>query len=572
MTARNLIILGCALLLAGGLLLSPGGARAQSVRPPSPEEVLRLPPAMQVAAQPMGDDHCVPPPVKPDEVASESVSALSITGMTVFHAHRFDRLIHPVVGAVVSPEALNRLAAEVVCAYRQRGFVFARAVVTKAGDGDWRVVVHEGVLGRMEAAVDNPHEAAALRRAFGGLRRGRPINANDVRRGLLTAGVLGFVDVRPTVRQSRSDPDALDIVLVATAPVATAQVHVDDYNSHVLGAGGGLASVTVNGLTPFYDRTSLGVFHTLEGNGQVTYQASSHVLDPLTGTDVGLDLAYSRALPGQALKPLDLVSTTYYGRLSLNRYLLVRRGLVTQGSLAFEAVDQDTDLFGDFPFIRDRLRIFSAKGAAQALAWGGVANGSLELRKGTGGLGASTGGDPLLSIAKADPQAMVWRGELDYSRAVGPIGVIASVRGQYTDRTLTSFEQMTFGALNGGPAFEPAAVAGDRGVVMTLQLQGRPMRGPDGLTIQPYVYSDAAYISRVNAPKETVRWAADAGAGLRIAPVRGLAFNLVYAKPFAHGDAAPKSYGSRLLVSVDMSLDNPFGRMAHLFALRETTP
>lgn len=571
MTARRVIVLSCALLLAAGVFV-PAGAQAQAVRPPSPEEVLRLPPAMQVAAQAMGDDHCAPPPAKPDEVASESVSALSITGMTEFRADRFDALVHPLIGAKVSPEALNRVAAEVVCAYRQRGFVFARAVVSKAGDGDWRVTVHEGVLGRVESAVENPREASALRRAFQGLRPGKPINANDVRRGLLTAGVLGFVDVRPTVRQSRSDPDELDIVLVAQAPASMAQLHVDDYNSHVLGAGGALGSVTFNGLTPFYDRTSMGVFHTIDGDGQVTYQSSTHVLDPLTGTDVGLDLAYSRAYPGQALKPLDLVSTTYYGRLSLNRYLMVRRGLVTQGSLGFEMVNQDTDLFGDFPFIRDKLRILSARGAAQALAWGGVANGSLEVRKGLDDLGASEPGDPLLSVAKADPQATVVRGEVDYSRVVGPIGVIASVRGQYTDHTLTSFEQMTFGDLNGGPAFEPAAVAGDRGVAMTLQLQGRPMKGSDGLTVQPYVFSDAARISRVNAPNETVRWAADAGAGLRITPVRGLGFNIVYATPLAHGDAAPKSYGSRLLVSLDMSLDNPFGRMAHLFAIRESTP
>jgi hemolysin activation/secretion protein len=544
-------------------------AAAQAVRAPSPEEVLRLPPAMQVAAQPMGDTHCAPPTTpQPGEVASEKVSSFAVTGMTVFHGGRFDPLTQPLVGQTVSPEALNRVGAEVVCAYRERGFVFARADVIRKGDDQWTVSVHEGVLGRIEAAVDDPREARALNRAFRGLKPGKPINANDVRRGLLTAGVLGFADIRPTVRQSRGDPDQLDIVLVVQPPDSLAQLHVDNSNSHTLGRDGALASYTSTGFSPLYARTSFGVFHTLDGDGQITLQASGHALDPFTGTDVGLDLAWSKAQPGAELKPLDLVSHTQYGKLSLNRYLWVQRGLITHGSLALEDVDQSTDLFGEFPFIRDKVRVVSVRGEAQGLMLGGLLNGSIELRKGLSGLGASAPHDPMISVSNADPQATVWRGEADYSRPVGPFGVAASVRWQYTDTPLLSFEQMTFGSLNGGPAFDPAAIAGDRGVAMTLQIQA-PRFGGHGLLIQPYAFTDAARITPVIPfGNHHPGWATDLGAGLRFATGKRLAFNLSYAETLGSGGAGKRDYGSRVLFSLDMSLDNPLRRTADLLARR----
>ena len=546
---------------------------AQSVRAPSPEEVLRLPPALQVAAQPMGDGGCKPTTPLPNEVASEKVGSLTVTGVTVFKGGRFDGLTQPLVGQTVSPEALNRIGAEVVCAYRDRGFVFARAEVTRQGDGQWNVVVHEGVLGRLESAVDDPREARALNRAFSGLKPGRPINANDVRRGLLNAGVLGFAGIRPTVRQSRADPEALDIVLVVEAPESSAQLHIDNSNSHTLGRDGALASITLPGVWPLYARTSFGVFHTLDDDGQVTYQASGHALDPWTGTDVGLDLAWSKALPRAELTPLDLVSNTQYGKLSLSRYLTVRHGLITHASLALESVDQSTDLFGALPFIRDRLRIVSLRGEAQEIAFGGVVNASFEVRKGLSGLGASDEHNPLASVANGDPQALVWRGEVDFSRPVGPFGVAASLRGQYTDTPLLSFEQMTFGSLNGGPAFDPAAIAGDRGVAGTVQVQAPRIDLGKGLMVSPYVFTDAAHITPVVPFGHRVTgWASDAGVGLRFATRRNFAFNLSYAETLGSGGAGKRDYGSRVLFSLDLSLDNPIRRTADLFTRKGSRP
>jgi hemolysin activation/secretion protein len=511
----------------------------------------------------MGDQTCTPRPKPAKETASLMVVSIAVQGVTVFPRSVYDMDIAPLAGRKVSPGALARAADALVCRYRARGYVFADAQVLQGQAGAWRVVVTEGVLSRLEAAVDDPNIARMVRRAFAGLKVGKPINANAVRRGLVLAADLGVSDVRPTVRRSRSDPGALDVVLVVKPPVMVVGLDVENFNSQTLGRWGALASLALNGLTPLYDRTSIGVFQSLQGAGQSIVQASSHVLAPLIQSGIGVDLAYSLDRPGGALAPLDIQSSSWFARLSIDRFVLVRRGLVMQTSAGLEAIDQSTDFLGGEPFVRDRLRILFVRARCEALGFGGVFDGSVEARKGLWALGALTSDAPLLSVPGADPQAFVLRANLSYTRGLGPLNVTGALRGQYTDRTLASFEQMTFGSLNGGPGFDPAAVAGDRGLAGNLEIDGPAYQSPWRLSLRPYVFSDAALIETVAPSAQNGQWAASAGAGLRLDLADRASFNLSYAAPFRSGGAAEGAFGPRILFELTAMANNPLGQIAH---------
>ena len=231
--------------------------------------------------------------------------------MTVFKPGEFDPILGPMAGHAQSPEALDRAAQAVICRYRQEGYVFAHAQVVRRDGDAWRIEVNEGVLGRMEAAVDSPHMAAMLRHAFSGITPGRPINANEVRRGLVIASSMGLVNVRPTVRASRSNPQDLDIVIVTDSPKPLVGLEVNNLNTADLGRWGLLGSIQFNGLTPFYDRTSVGIFQTLGQTGQTTAMATTHILAPVINSGVGLDFAWSNALPTGSLSPLDVKSNSW---------------------------------------------------------------------------------------------------------------------------------------------------------------------------------------------------------------------------------------------------------------------
>ena len=556
---------------AAPALMGAGIASAQ-VRPPSAEEILRISPSMQLAVEAMGDEQCSPSKPVPGETASLQVASIGVSGATALRPSEFQDITAPLSGRSVSPEALERAAQAVVCKYRREGYVFARADVARGAADAWRIEVDEGVLGRLEAAVDDPKVARALRRAFVGLRPGHPINANDVRRGLVTASAFGLPNVHPTVRRSRSAAHALDIVLVTTAPHPEAAFEIENFNAQAYGRWGAQGSIELSGLTPLYDHTSIGFFQSLERIGQSSVQASSHVPSPVLGAGIGADFAYSWAFPGGALQSLDISSRSWFFRLSLDRYLSVRRGLIVQGSAGVEAIDQSTDYLGGIPFIRDRLRVAFAKARGEALGFGGVFNGSVEVRKGLDAFGALDSTAPLLSVAGANPQAWVWRGSLSYSHQFGPIGMTVSGRGQYTQSTLASFEQITFGALNGGRGFDPAAIAGDRGVATSIELVGQPIKGPFATVIRPLVFSDAARIGTVQSGLNMGHWAVSAGGGVRIAAPNHLALDVSYAGPIVAGDAPPGSRSSRLLVALSAYTLDPFEEVADFIAKRRSKP
>lgn len=556
--------LAAAVLTAILLAASAQGAGAQVVRPLSPEQIMRLTPEMQLAIKPMGDEPCAPIHPGPGEVASLTVGSLTVTGVTVFKSGEFESVTAPMAGRQQSPEALDRAAQAVICRYRSEGYVFAHAQVVRR-DGDvWRIEVNEGRLGRMEAAVDSPYLAAMLRRAFSGILPGRPINANDVRRGLVIAGSMGLVDVRPTVRASRSNPADLDIIIVTDPPKPLVGLEVNNLNTADLGRWGLLGSIQFNGLTPFYDRTSVGVFQTLGQTGQTTAMATTHILAPVINSGVGLDFAWSNALPTGSLAPLSVTSQSWYLRPYLDRYLYVRRGLVIHGALGLDLVDQDTDILNGAPLIRDSLRVFFANIQGEGLFAGGVLTGEAEVRQGLNAMGASTQPVPYPSIVGEDPQALVWRANLSYTHPLGPLSVVATVRGQYTTDTLAAFEQMTFGSLNGGWGWDPASIAGDRGVAGTIEVQGPPIKAPFGTAIRPFFFTDAAHITTVQPSLFPEDWAYSMGGGIRVATQKHFSFYITYADPIDHGPAAPGSYGSRVLFGVDMTTDDLFSRIANL--------
>ena len=232
--------------------------------------------------------------------------------------------------------------------------------------------------------------------------------------------------------------------------------------------------------------------------------------------------------------------------------------------MGFDLVDQDTDILDGAPLIRDSLRVFYANMQGEGLFLGGVLTASAEMRQGLSILGASTDPVPYPSIVGEDPQALVWRASLGYTHEVGPFSVAATLRGQYTNKTLAAFEQMTFGSLNGGWGWDPASIAGDRGIAGTFEIQAPPIKAPLGTAVRPFFFTDAADITTVAPTAFPYGWAVSVGGGVRVATQKHFSFYVTYADPVESGGAARGSYGSRVLFGVDVTTDELFSRIANL--------
>ncbi|MFM7627313.1 MAG: ShlB/FhaC/HecB family hemolysin secretion/activation protein [Gammaproteobacteria bacterium] len=550
------------LRVAAALLVSlsasgPLAAQAGLTR----EEVLRLPPPLRAAASDFGAVQCDATPVVgllPGETALAEVKLVEAEGMTVVPAADLQRLSSALPDNPVSREGLARLVAAMECRYRELGYVFARVAVVGdpvAAPGRYRVVVHEGVVDRVEVLADDQSLADLALRAFGSVERGKPLNAGAVRRGLAHAASVGLTSIRPTVRRSRIDPMSIDLVLVVEAPPGQVFAQAHNGNADTLGPWGVLVGARTSGLTPLQESTTLGLYSAIEPRKQFSAQFDTQALLGDGGLKGRLGAAWSRARPGEELEPLEIESKTGFLVAELSAPLQVRRGLVTFWRAGIEALEQETTFFGGVPLGDDSLRVAFLGTRTDGLLRSGAWSFDLQARRGLDALGAMRPGDPDASRADADPQAFLLRAETESTLQLArALSLRARIKGQWTDQRLAAFESFSYGGIVGGQGFDPGALTGDSGVSVELQLLGPLFSVGERVALRPFVSASAARVWTTGDSGAAFGRAQAAVVGLQLALGRSLQIEATYAEPFgAIEGPGPDAYGPRALVSLTYS-------------------
>ena len=548
-------------LFAGvAFAILPTSAPAQAAL--TRDEVLRLPAPLRASASDFGAARCDSSPVVgllPGESALvPSVVGIELDGATVLPKRGFERVTGALSGVAISREGLGRLASAVECLYRERGFVFARATVTAdaAAAGRFRVSVTEGKVRRVEALAESESLARIALRAFAAVREGRPLNAGEVRRGLANSASVGLTDVRPTIRRSRIDPNALDLVLIVSSAPEQMFAQAQNGNSPALGPVGVLAGTRIAGLTPLGERTTVGVYAATQVREQWSAQFDSEAL--LHGGLKGrLGGAYARSRPGDVLEPLEIDAKTLFLVGELSSPLLVRRGLVTAWRGGLESVDQQSTFLGGLPLGDDRLRVGFLALRADGLLDQGLWQAELQLRRGLDVLGASRLGDAGLSRVESDPTGFVVRADGDFGVQVSRyLTVRGSLRSQWTRNPLIAFERINFGGLTGGQGFDPGALSGDSGVTGTLQFHLPAMAMGGFGSVRPYIHLAGARLWTVNDQGLGDAQGASAGVGLQWAPGGAWQVEAVWAEPIGRIKGAGEDvYGPRFLLRISAAFE-----------------
>ena len=109
-------------------------------------------------------------------------------------------------------------------------------------------------------------------------KQGKPLRAADVRRGLAHAASVGLSNVRPTIRRSRTDPSALDLVLIVSANPNQMFAQAQNGNSDTLGPWGALVGTRWSGATPLEESTTFGVYTAQTPSTQWSAQFDTQAL------------------------------------------------------------------------------------------------------------------------------------------------------------------------------------------------------------------------------------------------------------------------------------------------------
>jgi len=378
--------------------------------------------------------------------------------------------------------------------------------------------------------------APALEKYAAKLRGMKPFDINRVQRYILLASDVPGLKVRASVRPNPSgERGAVDLDLNVERDDQELIVNAQDLQGKATGRWGALARYDLNARSRYGERLTMVGYRTVFHNEQWVVQALNEARFGGDGWVVRGGVAYGESHPGGALKGLGLKSVSVVGNLEAAYPLVRKRRENVWAAAGFEYIDQDTRLSGRGKLINDDLRIFYARLEADQTAYYGyrpiVLRGSVGVRRGIEGFGATDEGDRLLSRFGAKPAAWTVVGEASAQAVITPrLQAYVEVSGQYADQPLTSYEEFSVGSLTVGRGYDPGYISGDKAIAASFELRAGPFQPKAGWTVSPYGFFDIAHTSDQDRGgfNQTVR---SVGGGFQM-PIRDRwTLDVSYARP-----------------------------------------
>ncbi len=495
----------------------PGRERERFVEPQAPR------------AQPGGPSVQLPSTTAPAgaEKITVVIRRFEITGSTVYREADLAPLYADLVGREVPLTAIYELAQRITTKYGADGYVLSRAIVPPQNLGRGGAVVRIQVVEGYVDKVVWPANVARYRDFFTyyaeKITSDRPTNIRTLERYLLLMTDLPGFKVSTALKPSTSNPNASTLFVEVVEKPLDLMARVDNRGTHARGPMQYLASATVNNIIGAHEAftvTYAGAFQPREM--QYFGAAYRHVLTP-EGLTFFANASYGPGRPSGAVLDLLEYKTRSTSLEAGFAYPVIRtrEKNLTLSGLGF-ATNDESDIFNNVPFTRDRIRGMRLKAdgdfADPLLAINQV---NVTYSQGFNGFGAT--GD---STNAGKPDFAKFEGT--YSRLQplpASFSFLFAAHGQYAVDPLLVSEQCGHGGRFFGRGFDPSELLGDHCVQLIGELRyDLPPLLPALPRTQLYGYADQGWLFNrapaLGTPKESQ--ATSVGAGIRLATVKDL--------------------------------------------------
>lgn len=444
-----------------------------------------------------------------------TITSVTFNGLKGATAAEMEAAWKPLAGTPQPISVLCDIRDAAATILRGKGYLAAVQVpVQRIENGQVRLEVLYARITAIRARGETRGAERKLMAYLGHLTRDEVFDRNRAERYLLLARDLPGYNVQLTLRPAGTAPGDLIGEVTVLRQAFTADFSVQNLASAATGRWGGQLRAQAFGITGMGDATTVSYYTTSDFREQRILQASHEFRPGSEGLLVGASLTYAWTRPdlgpanGGAVLDARTLLASLYARYPLQRS---QAGDLWIGA-GFDLLNQSTTLI--VPLSRDRLRVawarldFDRVDLTRAEP-GWRISGSLELRQGLAGLGASPSclgaacnGRVPTSRFDATPAATVVRGEVEYERALGRFSLSLHPRGQYGFRKVLGFEAFAPGNYTVGRGYDPGTITGDSGLGVATELRGPHLLIGKGNApaVQPFAFFDAA-------------WAWDRGAG-----------------------------------------------------------
>jgi len=538
---------------AFALLATAQLAHAQAV--PGAGTQLRQLPQPPVAEQPAPklDFEQAAPPIDPSEAGkSIRVSALRISGQTVFTEAELLVATGFAPGSDMTLGQLRTLAARISDYYHVRGYFLAQAYLPQQSieNGAVTIAVVEGRYGKI-GLQNNAHISDGIvAHRLVGLEPGDLVTNAPLERRLLLLSDLPGVRVGATLAPGTAAGTSDLQVNVEPGPRFSGDVEADNGGARSTGVYRFGGTLNVNNPLGFGGQLSLRL---LASDGGLAYGRASYQA-PVGNATLGVAYAHLHYSLGREFEALDGSGTadifSAYGSYPIVRSR--RANLYALGNL-------------DYKLLHDRIGVLSSDSDKRVTAGTlGLAGDSRDDLGGGGSnnfaIGWTVGNLNIRSAPERAIDAATARsaGTFNVVRAsfarlqsiAGPFSLYAGARGQYAFNNLDSSEKMELGGAYGVRAYPEGEAFGDSGYIATVEarytLGGDPDRLPGRFELIGFIDTgDVRYAQDPWFPGPNHTRRTGYGAGLNWAGPQGLLIRTSYARKWGTGPStsAPDKAG-----------------------------
>ena len=489
-----------------------------------------------------------------------NVKEIVVEGANQYQASQVKRLFEPLIGKATTLTAIRDAADKLEERYRKDGFFLVRVFIPpqQVKDGVFRIRVVEGFIEGIYAEGGTEPARQLIETMLAHLINKQPIDLPTLEKALLVLNDMPGVRGSGVLRQGGQLGASELVVTLSELPKKSYVVGINNTASKTMGEISSLVSMTINNpLEVHPGQLSLG-FNTA-GNIERLKAFNARYAMPLGTQGVVLSLGglVANAKPGASLKALDIESnsTSLSPRL---RYALSRsRGISTFVDAGLTLNYSRTTLLGN-ELTQDRSTVFDiGLSVLDNDRWDGSTEFGFNLSQGLVALGANRENTPSPSVAGFNSSFNKLR--INFSRLQNlpnQFSVQVLGQGQVTHDTLLSGEQVFFGGMGIGRAYDTGSVAGDKGVGALVELRRDIYPGQwqvltEG-SLQLYLFTDYAEARFVNNDG-AIKWLRSAGAGFRYRNSTGLGVEMLLADARRVISSTDPRHDPRLLALVTKS-------------------
>ena len=409
--------------------------------------------------------------------AAVLVNAITLQGNTEYSDTQLRTLYAKQLGTRLSLEQLRTIADLIQNFYKDHGFILTRVIIPKQDFADGhpvKMVVLEGRLGVIDVKNAGRYRTERIRQFIhnAGLRTGRPIKFNDLRRAIALlnrqAGIQVTTKLQAGNRQGYTDL----VVDVHPQPLFAGSVELNNYGSSNTGRYRSMATLSMSNATGLGDQlNALGLYSFSQGNA---YFARMDYKLPVNthGTSVEAFASGGNIHVGNQLQELNIRGRSQSLGLGVDQDQV----LSPQSILSYHAFLQGTDLQQKIlgtVVSRDHVRKARIGASVTNQEPFSHTQFDFDVHRGLGEiLGAMSNNSSESSRPGADNQFTKITLDLIRAQQLLPrLQLIPSLDGQYAFNPLVTGEQYTIGGAYSIRGQIPAAYSGDSGYTATVELR-----------------------------------------------------------------------------------------------------